>query len=264
MNTDERPLRHMVAIVTGGAGGIGSASAALLRTLGAHVVLFDADGIGAGRVARSIAPECDAVEVDVADDAAVVSAVADVVKGAGRLDIVVNAAGVLGATANGLEPTIKEWDDIFAINARGTYSMTRAAAAHMIQRESGAIVNVSSVAAKEGRTTFIPYGASKAAVLSLTWSAARVLAPHNITVNAVCPGPVDTAMWHRVSEVVDRANMNPPGTARARREAELPMGRFATPSDVAEGIVFFVHPDHRYFTGITLDVSGGGRLGFGT
>ena len=222
MNFAGSDLSRMVAVITGGGGDIGTAVARSFVEHGATVVVCDADLEAAQRTASDLADGVRAMRLDVTDGRQVEAAVAEVLATSDSIDVLVNAAGILGRTPLELTPTLEEWDEVFAVNARGTYAMVRAVAPAMISQQSGAIVNFSSVAAKEGRETFLPYGASKAAVLNLTWSAARVLAPHHVTVNAVCPGPVDGRMWTTVAAVVDRESGVPAGTAKAKRESELP------------------------------------------
>ena len=168
---------------------------------------------------------------------------------------------MLGTTPDLLETTTEEFESIMRINASGTFSMVREAARSMTgSGTAGAIVVLSSVAAKEARRNYLPYNASKLAVLHIMWSFAQVLGPHGISVNAVAPGPVNTPMWAQFAE-----DTGPDAAVnRAQRAAQLPMGRFAEPDEVARAILFLADPDNRYVTGVTLDVAGGAHLGVGT
>jgi NAD(P)-dependent dehydrogenase (short-subunit alcohol dehydrogenase family) len=147
------------------------------------------------------------------------------------------------------------------INSSGTFSMVRETARSMLgSGTAGAIVILSSVAAKEARRNYLPYNASKLAVLHIMWSFAQILGPDGISVNAVAPGPVNTAMWAQFAE-----DSGPDATAnRVQRAAQLPMRRFAEPDEVARAILFLADPSNRYITGVTLDVAGGAHLGIGT
>jgi NAD(P)-dependent dehydrogenase (short-subunit alcohol dehydrogenase family) len=127
----------------------------------------------------------------------------------------------------------------------------------MIQQRSGVIVNLSSVAAKEGRLDFAAYGATKAAILNLTWSAALQLAPYGVRVNAICPGPVDTQLWRRFGASRAVALGIDPQEARRRREEQVPLKRFASPEEVAQVALFLASPTAAYLTGTSIDVAGG-------
>jgi NAD(P)-dependent dehydrogenase (short-subunit alcohol dehydrogenase family) len=247
-----------VAVVTGAAGGIGREIAARLGAAGAVVA-----GCDRAAVSESLAGAAGVAEahaLDVTDPAAVRSVIARVGASRGRIDVLVNAAGVLGETADPLATTAAEWDQVFAVNARGTF-LTIQAAEPFLRARGGSVVNLSSVAAKEARHTYLAYGASKAAVLQITWSMAALLAPHGIRVNAVCPGPVDTPMWTAVAE---REGPEHASRIREQRRQEIPLGRFATPADVAHAVCLLVDPASDYLTGVALDVAGGARLGVGT
>lgn len=254
-------LAGKLALITGGAGGIGFAAAKRFALEGARVALLDLDPQSTRDKARSLGDAAAGYGVDVRDHAMVNEVVDCAVDEMGGLDIVINAAGVLGSTASLWDTSADEWDRIFAVNARGTFSTIQAAVPHLRSRGSGSIINISSVAAKEARTAFVPYNASKAAVLNLTWSLALDLARENIRVNALCPGPVDTPMWAaKASELDGSAAV----TARSEREAQTPMRRFATVDDVVQAMLFLVDDASDYFTGLSLDVAGGAHLGMGT
>jgi NAD(P)-dependent dehydrogenase (short-subunit alcohol dehydrogenase family) len=179
-----------------------------------------------------------------------------------KIDVLVHAVGILGETADPFQTTTAEWDLIMRTNASSAFTMVREAAAVMKARGGGAIVLFSSVAAKEARRDYLAYNASKIAVLHLTWSMAQLLAPYNINVNAVCPGPVNTEMWstkaNAAGSAADAASM------RAVRTSQIPCGRFAEPEEVARVVGFLVDPDNRYLTGLSLDIAGGAHLGMGT
>jgi NAD(P)-dependent dehydrogenase (short-subunit alcohol dehydrogenase family) len=127
----------------------------------------------------------------------------------------------------------------------------------------GTILLFSSVAAKEARSTYLPYNASKIAVLHIMWSMAQILGPAGISVNAITPGPVDTNMWAQFAEA-SGDNLNAASRARAERAAQLPMQRFARPDEVASAALSLTDPQNRYITGVSLDVAGGAHLGMGS
>jgi NAD(P)-dependent dehydrogenase (short-subunit alcohol dehydrogenase family) len=146
------------------------------------------------------------------------------------------------------------------INATGTFTITREVA--NLMRDSGTkgtILLLSSVAAKEARVDYLPYNASKIAVLHIMWSMAKILGPDGISVNAVNPGPVNTPMWSQLADQSGSAQ-----AARDARAAQLPMRRFAEPTEVANAIGFLTDPVNRYITGVSLDVAGGAHLGMGS
>lgn len=241
-----------IALVTGASGGIGRDVVRELVARGDVVV-------GADRVA----PSDDGVPflpLDVTDETACAGVVSRVVEEHGRLDVLVHAAGVLGTTPDPLRTTTAEFEQVMRINASGTFSMTREAARAMLGGGTrGSILLFSSVAAKEARSDYLPYNASKLAVLHVMFSMARILGPSGISVNAVCPGPVNTAMWAQKADGSGAA-----AEARAARAAELPMRRFAEPDEVAAAVLFLTDPRNRYLTGVSLDVAGGAHLGVGT
>lgn len=246
-------LKDKVVLVTGSSGGIGSAAIDALEAAGATI-------IGADRSPRDQTLAA-FVQLDVTSEQQCATVVRDVVANFGRIDVLIHAAGVLGTTPDPMETTTEEFESIMRINASGTYSMVRETAHAMIASDNaGAIVILSSVAAKEARRNYLPYNASKLAVLHIMWSFAEILGPKGISVNAVAPGPVNTPMWAQFAK-----DSGPDAAAnRAKRAAELPMRRFAEPEEVARAILFLADPDNRYITGVTLDVAGGAHLGMGT
>lgn len=247
-------LKDQVVLVTGSSGGIGNAVVEALTAAGAVVV-------GADRAPKTDQELADFFSLDIASEQQCASIIQDTVSKYGRIDVLIHAAGVLGPTPDLMETTTEEFESVMRINASGTFSMVREAARAMTgSGTAGAIVVLSSVAAKEARSNYLPYNASKLAVLHIMWSFAQVLGPHGISVNAVAPGPVNTPMWAQFAK-----DTGPDAAAnRARRAAQLPMGRFAEPDEVARAILFLADPDNRYITGVTLDVAGGAHLGVGT
>lgn len=242
-----------VTLVTGSSGGIGASVVTALRTRGDVV-------IGADRAPLDEQDIDGFWELDVTDEQQTSDVIREVVEEHSRIDVLVHAAGVLGGTPDPLATTTEEFERIMRVNATGTFTITREVA--NVMRNSGTkgtILLLSSVAAKEARIDYLPYNASKIAVLHIMWSMAKVLGPSGISVNAVNPGPVNTSMW---SQLADQS-----GTAQAARDAraaQLPMRRFAEPAEVASAISFLTDPINRYITGVSLDVAGGAHLGMGS
>lgn len=251
---DRMSLKDQVVLVTGSSGGIGNAVVEALTAAGAVVV-------GADRAPKDGQELADFFPLDITSEQQCASVIQDTTRKHGRIDALIHAAGVLGPTPGLMETTTEEFESIMRINASGTFSMVRETARSMTgSGTAGAIIVLSSVAAKEARGNYLPYNASKLAVLHIMWSFAQILGPHGISVNAVAPGPVNTPMWAQFAK-----DAGPDAAAnRARRAAQLPMGRFAEPDEVARAILFLADPDNRYITGVTLDVAGGAHLGMGT
>jgi NAD(P)-dependent dehydrogenase (short-subunit alcohol dehydrogenase family) len=247
-------LKDQVVLVTGSSGGIGDAVVDALTAEGALV-------IGADRGPKEGQDLAGFFPLDITSEEQCATVVRDITTTYGRIDALVHAAGVLGATPDIMKTTTEEFDFIMRINGSGTFSMVRETAKSMIGTGTpGAIVILSSVAAKEARLNYLPYNASKLAVLHIMWSFAELLGPNGISVNAIAPGPVNTPMWAQFAK-----DSGPDAAAnRAKRAAQLPMRRFAEPDEVARAILFLADPDNRYITGVTLDVAGGAHLGMGT
>ena len=234
----------LVAIVTGGASGIGAAIAERLRNGGARVAVFD--------LRPDDALQADlAVAVDVADDASVRAGVERVAAEFGRIDVVVNNAGI------GAQGTIEangddEWHRVFDINVLGMVRVTRAALPHLRRSPAAAIVNTSSIAATAGLPQRALYSASKGAVAALTRAMAADHLPEGIRVNAVNPGTADTP-W--VARLLDSAP--DPDAERAALEARQPHGRLVSADEVADAVAYLASPGSGSTTGIALAVDGG-------
>lgn len=242
-----------IALVTGSSGGIGASVVTALRARGDIVV-------GADRGPLDGQDLDDFYQLDVTDEQQTADVVRQVVEKHGHVDVLVHAAGVLGGTPDPLVTTTEEFERVMRINATGTFTITREVANAM--RDSGTkgtILLLSSVAAKEARVDYLPYNASKIAVLHIMWSMAKILGPSGIAVNAVNPGPVNTPLWAQLADQSGSAQ-----AARDARAAQLPMQRFAEPTEVASAIAFLTDPANRYITGVSLDVAGGAHLGMGT
>jgi NAD(P)-dependent dehydrogenase (short-subunit alcohol dehydrogenase family) len=257
-----RPLQGRVAIVTGARRGIGKAVAAGLARAGARVALADIDPVGvrdaASDIARAAGVDTWSAGVDVTDAGQVQALVAGTVERFGRLDILVNAAGVLHVRPF-LEQTDDEWHHTMAVNATGTFLCCRAAARYLVaQGEGGRIINVASNAARIPRMHNAAYCASKAAVLHLTRVMALELAAHRITVNALCPGATETEMLVQVQAGGDPRRLEGIITGRLDLfRSGIPLGRLARPEEQADAVVFLASDAAAFITGQAITVDGG-------
>ncbi|MCC7368161.1 MAG: glucose 1-dehydrogenase [Chloroflexi bacterium] len=258
-------LDGKIALVTGGARGIGRAIALRFAREGADVAVADLNGEGAQSTAgeiEALGRKAVALSVDVRQLSQIQGMIDRVVQVFGRLDVVANNAGVV-RVERFLDVTEQHWDFIMDVNAKAVFFVMQAAARQMMTQEAGSdglrgrIINTASIAAKPGgRPMFAPYATSKAAVLSMTQSAAVALGPY-ITVNCVCPGVVDTAMWAQIDSEIAEIEGLQKGEAWAKRIAPIPLGRPQQPEDVAGVFAFLAGPDGGYITGQPFTVDGG-------
>jgi 3-oxoacyl-[acyl-carrier protein] reductase len=243
-----------VAIVTGGASGIGAATARLLASEGAAVAVADVNATGLDTMRTEFASKgwrFFGLETDVADIAAVDRLVAGTTRALGPVDFIVNDAGISpkheGRKLDVWNMSVDEWDRVMAVNIRGAFLCCRRALPEMIARQRGAIVNVSSMAAKNGSMiTGSHYVSSKAALVGFTKILAREVAGHGIRVNAVAPGRIDTPM---IGDV--------PPAANEEYKRMIPLRRIGRPDEVADGIAYLLSDASSYITGVTLDINGG-------
>ena len=235
MNPTE--FEGLVAIVTGGASGIGEATVTQLRSRGATVVVFDRTPLD--------------VVVDVSDDASVRAGIAEVVARHGRIDILVNNAGI-GASGGVEDNDDEEWHRVYDVNVLGMVRMTRAALPHLRDSPSASIVNTASVVANTGLVQRALYSASKGAVTSLTQAMAADLVKEGIRVNAVSPGTADTPWVGRLLDAADD-----PEAARAALTARQPIGRLVSADEIAYGIAYLASPLSASTTGTVVPIDGG-------
>ena len=224
------------ALVTGGASGIGRATAERLRADGAEVAVFDREPVE-GYVS---------VTGDIASSADVSAAVAKAEKELGRIDILVNSAGVPGESLRTVDVTDEEWRRVFAVNADGSFYVCRAVLPGMIDRGYGRIVLVSSIAGKEGNPMAAAYSASKAAVIALTKAIGKDIAGSGVLVNCIAPAVIETPILAGLSQqhvdyMVER----------------IPLGRVGKAEEVANLIAFLASEEMSFSTGATFDISGG-------
>ena len=235
-----------VVMVTGGSRGIGRACAVAFAKAGATVVLSYAGNEAAAEEAVRLAgPNAKAVKFDVRDTAACTKAIEDVVAEHGRLDVLVNNAGV---AVDGLSMRVRDedWDLQLDTNLKGAFALARAAARPMMKQRSGAIVNLVSVVGEMGNAGQVAYAASKAGLVGLTKALARELASRHIRVNAVSPGFIETDMTSKV-----------PAEMRKRLLDSIPLARLGTADEVAQSVLFLASDAASYTTGEVLKVNGG-------
>ena len=253
-------LQDKVAIVTGGAQGMGRAISLRFAQEGAKVVVADLNLDGAEGTAGEIVGaggEAAAVAVDVRDQEQVQQMVDTAVDRFGGLDILVNNAGV-GKIIPFFETTEADWDFIFDINCKGLLWCSQAAARQMIaQGRGGKIINLASQAGRRGEALVLAYCASKACVISMTQSTALALASHKINVNAIAPGIVDTPFWDEVDRQFAKLLDMEVGEPKRTFTQSIPLGRIEQPEDVAGAAVFLASSDADYITQQTLNVDGG-------
>ena len=236
-------LQHKTALITGAGRGIGRAIAERFARAGARVAIADIDPAAASTTAAELGSGALGLAMDVSSKAAVRAATAQVLDQFGQLDILVNNAGYLVYTT--FESCSEEnWDRIVDVNMKGPFLCAQAVIPHMKARRQGAIINMTSLAAKTGGLAAgPPYAAAKAGVLTLTIGLARTLAPHQIRVNAIAPGVIDTAMTS--------------APEHDQLKASIPLGGPGQPEDVANCALFLASDDARHITGETIDVNGG-------
>ena len=241
-------LANEVAVVTGAGRGIGQAIALKLAAAGADVVCVDLKAEFCEETVtqvQALGRRAWNVPANVAEAASVEAAADQILTAAGRVDILVNNAGI---TRDSLLMRMSEadWDAVLDINLKGAFLLTKAFARTLLKQRSGRIVNIASVIGLLGNAGQCNYGASKAGVIGLTKSAAREFAPRGVTVNAVAPGFIETAMTAKLGEAM-----------RAVLLKQIPLACLGQPEDVANAVLFLASPAARYITGQVLTVDGG-------
>jgi NAD(P)-dependent dehydrogenase (short-subunit alcohol dehydrogenase family) len=249
-------LQGRTAIVTGGGSGIGAAIAKRLAEEGCSIGLFDSD-IGAARAtANAIAERGRKVAAaggDVSFRADVEAGMTALCQELGDIDILVNNAGIL-RMGKILEMSQADWDDTFAVNVNGMFNATRAIVPQMVERRSGAVVNLASWMGKSGVASYGAYCASKFAIVALTQTLACELGEHGIRVNAVAPGLIVNTPMREAAEVDRRAQGLETAEQRAR---SIPLRRCGEPEDIARTVAFLASDEAAYITGETVSVTGG-------
>src|SRR5689334_14508042 len=243
--TDFLRLDGQAALVTGAATGIGAAIASRLSRAGAIVAFADLDGDAATAAAKGQGSSF-GVQMDVGNPVSVQKAVEELLMRAGRVDILVNNAGIAGAAAPLWAQDFEEWKRVFAVNVDGIFHCCRAVIGRMREQKYGRIVNIASVAGKEGNPNMTAYSASKAAVIGFTKSLAKEVATEGICVNAVSPAVVQTRILDQLTEAqIDYMTQR------------IPMRRTGKPEEIAAVVHFLASPDCSFVTGQCYDASGG-------
>lgn len=238
-------LTDKVAVITGGAQGLGLAMAQEFARAGARVVIGDLDGARAREAAASLGGEAVGVACDVVDAGQVQALIDTARQRWGSLDVLVNNAGI---TRDATMRTMDEdaFDQVIAVHLKGCWNGTRLAAAVMREQKAGAIVNISSLSGKVGMVGQTNYSAAKAGIVGMTKAAAKEMAHHGVRVNAIAPGLIRSAMTEAM-----------PGKAWEQKMAEIPMQRAGEPAEVASVALFLASDLSSYMTGTVLEVTGG-------
>jgi NAD(P)-dependent dehydrogenase (short-subunit alcohol dehydrogenase family) len=245
-NRTSYDLTGRVGVVTGGAQGIGKATVERFAASGAKVALWDVDMPRAEQTAAAIGAAAKAFRCDVTDPASVEAARVATVAAFGKIDILVNNAGIAGPTKRLWEVEAADWARTMRLNVDGIFNCCKAVVPGMIAQNYGRIVNIASIAGKEGNPNASPYSASKAAVIGLTKSLGKELASYDISVNAITPAAARTAIFDQITqEHIDFML------------SKIPRARFVTVEEVAALITFASSSECSFTTGAVLDISGG-------
>jgi 3-oxoacyl-[acyl-carrier protein] reductase len=248
LNTMDETERR-VAVVTGGARGIGAAVVDRFAEEGKAVSVWDVDGSGAEGQASTVTERggrAQAVDVDVSDPDAVTEATEETLDRFGRIDVLVNNAGIVGESGPLWEQEIEAWNRVLGVNLNGAFHCSRAVVPHMREQGWGRVVNVSSIAGKEGIPSAAPYSVSKAGIIALTKSLGEELATDGVLVNCVTPAVIRTEMLEQVSEEYLQDKID-----------QIPMGRLGEPEEVAELVSWLGSNACSFTTGAVFDLSGG-------
>ncbi len=261
-----KTLTGRTVLITGGASGIGAACARRLAADGARVLIADLDGGAAEKLATELGQH--AVRADVTRGADIEAMLDAAWQRWGRLDVLFNNAGIIQGKPL-LDVTAADWDRLMDVNLKAVFFVLQATARRMIRQDPipgselrGKMIHTASIAAYRGGLPLTaPYAASKAAVVSLTRTAAQAFAPHRVTSNCICPGVVQTPLWEKLDVEWSALEGWAPGEAWKRRTAGIPLGRPERPEDVAGLVAFLASADSDYMTGQAINVDGGLVMG---
>ena len=262
-------LDAKIIIVTGAASGIGKGISSILAEQGAVVVAVDQNLEGVQEVAASLEQSgstVEALELDVTKDSSIEKMVDNVISKYGQIDGLINNAGVIGSKdwSSRQRPNNDDWDAVLSVNLKGLASVTEQVSIKMMDRKFGKIVNIASIAARQGSPDTPHYSASKAGVLSVTRTFALRLAPFNINVNAFCPGLLWTPIWEAIAQNRENYGYDPSLKGFSGRElfdktveSWIPMKREQTPEDVGKLAAFLISEDAMNITGQAINLDGG-------
>ncbi len=239
-------LKQRAAIVTGGAQGIGLAIVKRMLASGASVRIWDRDQKLLQQTLSGLSGAVSGDAVDVADEQSVAQGTAAALAALGKVDILVNNAGIAGANAPTVDYPVDEWERVIRINLTGQFLTCRAVAPHMIKQKYGRIVNIASVAGKEGNPNAVAYSASKAGVISLTKSLGKELATSGISVNCITPAAAKTAIFDQMTEQHINYMLS-----------KIPMGRFVQVEEIAALACWLASEDCSFSTAAVFDITGG-------
>ncbi len=239
-------LKGRTAVVTGGAQGFGRAITERFIASGATVAIWDRDTALAEKTAAALGSAVSVHACDVADPASVAAATKATLAALGRIDILVNNAGIAGANAKTWETDVEEWRKVMRINLDGPFICSRAVVPAMIAQNYGRIVNIASIAGKEGNPNAAHYSASKAGVIALTKSLGKELAGYNIAVNAVTPAAAKTAIFDQITQSHIDFMLS-----------KIPRNRFVLVEELAAMVAWMVSEENSFTTGAVFDISGG-------
>ena len=239
-------MKNRAAIVTGGAQGIGLAIVKRMLASGASVRIWDRDQKLLQQTLSALSGPVSGDTVDVADEKSVAQGTAAAVAALGKVDILVNNAGIAGANAPTVDYPVDEWERVIKVNLTSQFLTCRAVAPHMVKQKYGRIVNIASVAGKEGNPNAVAYSASKAGVISLTKSLGKELAKDGVSVNCITPAAAKTAIFDQMTEQHINYML-----------AKIPMGRFVLVEEIAAMACWLASEDCSFTTGGVFDISGG-------
>lgn len=247
MSTIATEWQGQVALISGGGDGLGWALAKELHALGVHIALLDHDGKKLSAAQETLGNSCSPFEVDITDASAVKSAVTSLIAEKSRIDILVNCAGITGKTQiKSHEVALEDFDRVMNINLRGSLITFQAVMPHMLERGYGRVLHIASISGKEGNAGMLAYSTSKAAVIGMTKVQGKEYAETGVTINAIAPAVVRTALVEKMPEAQVRYMTD-----------KIPMARCGTLEEFAKTAAFIVSPHASFNTGFCFDLSGG-------